>query len=224
MPPKGTRRKYAPRTRKFNTMKKKSQGNFIGKFPTSGIPQAIQMKMLYGETLPINTTTVADTNVFRMNGLFDPDNSVGGHQPYYRDQIAVLYSRYTVYGFKIELTGICHSGSMLFGFKTQSDTVALAQVSLGVERPDCKYSVVNAGGQSKTISQYYPINRVFGVAKSKIMSEDNFSAEKGADPVEVHYCQVFGQHPNDSSSCTGTLIVKISYLCRWYDRARHSRS
>lgn len=208
----------------FNTRKKKSQGNFIGKFPTSGIPQAIQMKMLYGENLSVNTSSVAASKVIRMNGLFDPEQSAVGHQPYYRDQIAVLYERYTVHGFKIELTGTCTTGSMFFGFKTQADTTVLSTASLGIERPDCKYALVVAGGQPRTISHYYPINRVFGVSKSKIMDEDNFSAEKGSDPVEQHYLQTFAQHADDSSTCIGVLTHKVTYYCRWYDRTRHAAS
>ena len=33
----------------------------------------------------------------RMNSLFDPDQTGTGHQPYYFDQFAALYNRYTVF-------------------------------------------------------------------------------------------------------------------------------
>ena len=36
----------------------------------------------------------------RMNSLFDPDQTGTGHQPYYFDQFAALYNRYTVLGSK----------------------------------------------------------------------------------------------------------------------------
>ena len=36
-----------------------------------------------------------------MNSLFDPDQTGTGHQPYYFDQFAALYNRYTVLGSKL---------------------------------------------------------------------------------------------------------------------------
>ena len=39
-----------------------------------------------------------------MNSLFDPDFTGTGHQPYYFDQFATIYQRYTVIGSKLTAT------------------------------------------------------------------------------------------------------------------------
>lgn len=40
--------------------------------------------------------TVLTYHLFRANGIFDPDVTGTGHQPLYRDQVADLYTNYTV--------------------------------------------------------------------------------------------------------------------------------
>lgn len=52
--------------------------------------------MRYAETFELTAVSVVVHKSFRANGLFDPDVSVGGHQPRGFDQFMALYDRFMV--------------------------------------------------------------------------------------------------------------------------------
>lgn len=63
------------------------------------LPDRFRSVLKYTETLQFSSSTggiVGSTNTFRLNGLYDPNTTGVGHQPYGFDQITPFYSAYTV--------------------------------------------------------------------------------------------------------------------------------
>ncbi len=63
------------------------------------LPDRFRSRLKYTETISYSSSTggiVGSTNTFRLNGLYDPNTTGVGHQPYGFDQITPFYSSYTV--------------------------------------------------------------------------------------------------------------------------------
>ena len=93
-----TRRRFAQsKTEALATRQKVSVPRGIFGFPDEFIT-TIRYVDVY--TLTSASNGIAK-QYMRMNSLFDPDQTGTGHQPYYFDQFAALYNRYTVLGSKL---------------------------------------------------------------------------------------------------------------------------
>lgn len=68
--------------------------------------QSFHFKLPYSSThlLASLATTLAETFSFNIGSCFDPQTSVGGHQPYQWDQISPMYSNYRCLKTKYEVT------------------------------------------------------------------------------------------------------------------------
>jgi len=72
---------------------------------SSGFPDQLKIKLKYSELLVLTSLVGAVTsNAFRMNSIFDPNQTGTGHQPYAFDQWAAMYSKYCVLGSKLTAT------------------------------------------------------------------------------------------------------------------------
>jgi len=82
-----------------------------------GIPQTQRVLMRYSETFTVvSTTGVLGSYKFAANGLYDPNLSVSGHQPYGFDQWMSFYSKATVLKSRIDMeVGCTGSDSTLVG-------------------------------------------------------------------------------------------------------------
>jgi len=64
-------------------------------------PKSMLIKLKYCQQIPINPASMLiGTHVFRLNSIFDPDQTTGGHQPYGHDEYANIYQDYVVVGAK----------------------------------------------------------------------------------------------------------------------------
>lgn len=69
----------------------------------SGFPKKKLVKLRYCQEFSLNSGAGGyDQKIFRVNGLNDPDQQIGGHQPKGFDEWAKIYSHYTVMSSKIE--------------------------------------------------------------------------------------------------------------------------
>ena len=75
------------------------------RLPPLGFPKSKKVRLRYVQTFSLDAPgSGIATRYFRANGMFDPDASVGGHQPLYFDQYMAGYDHYTVIGSKIKVT------------------------------------------------------------------------------------------------------------------------
>jgi hypothetical protein len=70
------------------------------------LPRRLQRTLRYAETLAYTTGAagvVGTINLFRLNSLFDPNQTGVGHQPYGFDQLSLFYQQYIVHSYKVTI-------------------------------------------------------------------------------------------------------------------------
>ena len=197
----------------------------MSRFPSTGINNSVMMKHKFvWSTEQADITTVPFTHFFRLNSMYDPDYSFIGHQPYYYDQMASLYDRYTVFGCKVVLRAATDKKNGIIGFKAQPDVTGIASAVQALERPMVKYAIINSGGPSTTLSSYYRMSSLFGVSRKTIADEQNYSALNTANPTNTYFVQVFAQAADSLTPLDVSITLELTYYARWNNRVRVAQS
>jgi len=69
-----------------------------------GFPKIVKMTHRYSETIRmVSSAGVPQFQRFRANGMYDPNQTAGGHQPLFYDQMSVLYNHWKVIGARLPL-------------------------------------------------------------------------------------------------------------------------
>lgn len=117
-----------------------------------GFPRQMKMSHKYGEQIAITSTNGANGYyIWVANGLYDPNYSGVGHQPYYFDQMSAIYDHYCVLSstFTVRITPVdANQPAMIVTLSVQDDTSATStNPNQLMEYSDCKMTVVAAGQQ-----------------------------------------------------------------------------
>jgi len=201
-----------PRTRRGRPKRNKTR---ISRAMTNtAFPSSKFCKMTYADNWTLTSTTGTPGGwIFNINSLFDPDQTGVGHQPYFYDQLAAIYNAYVVTACKIEITGSASSNASVTLRSTTSPTVP-SNLTLEMERPKCKKAFFTATGNGKTITNYTTCAALFGRSKSAITDEDDFRGA-GGSPAQRGYWALCIQHPDQSSTVSMYVNIKITYYCKW---------
>ena len=190
------------------------------------LPRRLFTKLKYvtaniGQT----TTTALAIHQFAANGLYDPDLSGTGHQPYGFDQLASIYNDYRVHGCQIKLTGrmltSSTSGVVMIGFNgSPAYPTALGQAMESVKN---KYRIVNFQDIFH-LSKYAKINNIFGKSNAVIRADPNYAAGYGANPATLAYGYIGWQNFDEATSTGWNFNVEITYFCEFNDLKIMSQS
>lgn len=126
------------KTVRSRTPKWTVQRNFASVGKT--FPQKLNITHKYVETGE-HTFAAATyyTFFYKCNGLFDPRDAIGGHQPLMYDQMAALYNHYAVTKSRIKVTltpvypGSTTAGPVLAGAYVDDNTTGYATLEAAVE-------------------------------------------------------------------------------------------
>lgn len=203
-------------TKKKRTYRKKRYVRSTALTPSPSMPigKKFLFKTRYVELEgSITASTIATSNVFSLNGLYDPNITAAGHQPIGFDQLMPLYDHYTVIGAKARITCTNTSNSL--------DCIAVAQIkdnstastvtSEMVENGNNKYVVLNpntAGGSTKTMNLGCNISKFLG---RKVMSEDDCKGTISSNPAEGVFLHIHLDSPS-TSSVTMRYVMVIDYI------------
>lgn len=198
---------------------------FIGN-TKNAITPAFSTRLTYSENYNISTDGVGIYwHVFRLNGLYDPDVSFGGHQPYMYDQLKALYGKWTVTGCKLNIIGRWRTNDIntnpIIGniILTAGNTATIVlPTSVGNAREQQLSAVyTNADTEVVRVSKYYDIGKVLGIPRNRVLSEDNLSGTISADPLTQ--AQVFigmvNQNMGYATNFQGTIT--LTYYVRFHD-------
>lgn len=230
MPRRINRRGRARRPRKifrkkFN--KKVPRNTVIVRQPGMAIPPRMITTFKYGEVISI-TPAVADTvkdYVFNLNGIYDPNQTGGGGQPLFRDQLlGNIYNRYRVYKTSWEvhfypLNGSVYSKVWVLPTNYISSLDGTSE-SLMLEKPRSISKWLSVDSPTKFKGHAY-LPAINGSTKVAYMSDDRFQAQYNANPVEVmglHLCV------SNSASFAVRAEVIIKYHCELFDPLQVSES
>jgi hypothetical protein len=184
--------------------------------------------MIYCDTFTLTVGTggvIGSEHIFRLNSLYDPDFTIGGHQPYGYDQVAALYRKYRVEGCRCEvtITNASEDGIAAFLMLQPSDgTYALAAqgTAYALEKPGCIMRVLNdSGSQVEKIDQYVPIHTVEGLKKNVTEADlTEYSAAVTTNPTKFPYLRMaIGSLANNTGG-TVQVMVKLTFDAKFFER------
>lgn len=204
---------------------------------TQLVPAYFDMKLKYGIPMTTIVHGALDTqyDIFRGNGMYDPEHAVGGHQPKAFDQMCLFYRNYLVFASKIAITFFqfnAFQNGIFFIQPSTQVTAAPGDISTYIDLQEgqrIKYrnamagaydnitSVTVGGGhpsQKTHIKHYMKTKTIFGLAKLSQDSQDYTGAE-AQDPTYVWYWRVGELNTNrDDSYYNGV----ITYYARFFNR------
>lgn len=183
------------------------------------------VKMHYGHMtgLTANGLTTASRVTYRLNSLFDPDQTGVGHQPYQYDQLNLIYQRSLVYAAAVKLEWNNPSADGLYcGYNIRGpDTKGVNGDTMDtlLERPNAKaIAINNSGKQVVTQNIYVPLHKLNGKSKVSFMADtDNYSEPTGGPAItKQNQVEVWVL---DSTGGTANVNVRISitYYALMYD-------
>lgn len=175
-----------------------------------------------GLTAPL--LSVTGGIAFRLNSLFDPDQSGVGHQPMQYDQLQGIYQQYLVRGCSVKLHWSNPSADGLYvGYNIYTSPVAGSDQAGGKtleqvqEKRSTRFqSIHNSGSQKLTQSIYVPMSGAFGLPSMVINNDrDNFAAAVAANPVRQCYLEVLVL---DTTGGTANvhLDLELTYYAEMY--------
>lgn len=156
-------------------------------------PKTVRTVLRYVESGSLTVAASSYNQIFyKCNGLYDPLDSIGGHQPYGFDQYASIYNHYKVYKSRVIVqwhvsTGARHEG-LIVGVNitpgaSDSDT---PQTKMEKQTGRINYRWISPSGDSSAVTtKGWNAKSYFGIQRD----ESELSAAVTADPTELsHYC------------------------------------
>ncbi len=199
------------------------------------MPSRYTAALRYSEQLSLNTGTIqgfyGSEYSFRLNSIFDPDFTSGGHQPYGFDQMAAWYNRYLVTRARVELT-VTDPGAdgIFFGamIRTTAGAASIANESIGEhdERQGCMTKPLNnTGSQVAPLIFDLPLHVVHGMTKTEwVGGIDTHGATVSANPSLVSFLSFAVANASSASNVAVKVLVRITYDVEFSERLPQQQS
>lgn len=183
------------------------------------IPDMYFVKMKYVDNYQFgNGVLTTFTQEWRGNGPFDPDFSVGGHQPLGWDQLSTLYNNVLCYGstVKIRGTNLSTTVPLKLTLTPVVDSTAINSVTLA----ETTYARTKICGTATGSSNFYlknhmTVRKMYGLSKLGTQDDDYISGTT-ALPVNQFFWQ-FNMSSINSAAITANAVTfeaeVIYYMC-----------
>lgn len=213
--PRLTRSKTFSRSNKPSRTLKWNDRVSMGK----GFAKTLQFTHLYHDNVPLlqSNTGAVGRYVFSCNGMYDPDFTGTGHQPYYFDQLSAIYNHYTVIGAKIKVS-VVGAASTTAAFRvslTQGDDTVITNSTINGQAEQSSGSIVivpSDCGEAQILTNNYSTKKTFG---GNALSNDNLQGNSGANPTEQTFWIISLQAMDQLASVNIAFDVHIQYIAVW---------
>lgn len=196
--------------------------------------RTFSVKLPYTAIFDITTSIIdtAVTHVFRLNSLFDPDQTLAGHQPMQYDQLTGMYHRYIVNGCKVNIEvndptdDGCYVGYAIYSGSNSGAAPGGKKLSEISEHRDTRMKRINnTGAQKASFSVYVPMHSLFGLPKMLYNNDrDQFSAPQDGNPGITAALVVFASALGATSVVTTSYRVNLQYYATMYDYQAQGQS
>lgn len=196
-----------------------------------GYPRKQLVRLRYVDTFRNNAMTAGAmfSYFFRANGLFDPNQTGTGHQPYTYDTWATLYNHYKVLGSKFTASVSSATNSNLSApvrvvaftsddSTTYTDYTSMQEAGRGMAR-----TLTANIGSLAIVNAKYSCKKWFGPKASG----DSVQASVGADPSDICSFSLNLQPVDQLTTVAGdtlTVNVQIDYVVLFYEPKDLSQS
>lgn len=204
------KRKRAPaRKGRKVIVRRKNYKSYIQKQPFA---HQLWTKMHYNMNINLNAGAGATNGfIFNANSIWDPEQTGVGHQPYFRDQLALIYNAYVVTHCKLTVLATSNTNCIVTCRPTTSNVVP-TNGTLEAERPLVTKTYVTATGNARKLTKSISMHKLFGRTKSAITDEDDFRGVVGSNPTQRAYLAISITNPDGSSSAAlyGTVTMEFT--------------
>lgn len=173
-------------------------------------------KLPYSSTHVLTSlnTALAATFQFNLGSCFDPQTSIGGHQPFQWDQISPLYTNYRVLATKYEVT---FSDPTIDGMwcgvqvRNPESTTAGGQTLdyIRERRLTNMQPINNTGSQKKKFEAYVELHKLYGETKNQWMNNAANKASVNGNPATTPLLELLLVNP---LSDIGTITVNVRII------------
>lgn len=150
----------------------------------------------------------------KCNGLFDPNQTGGGHQPYGHDICQLIYNHYRV--DKAVMTLSVAQGTTagaIVGIGITDDTTAAGSINSILEQKGARFAVMTSNpSEPIRIQNTWTRSGVFP------NTANNTDTSYGADPTELSFFQIFYRDADTSEDPPALqLFVSVEYYVTSYE-------
>lgn len=169
-------------------------------------------------TSPADGVTLALKH-YSANSIYDPNNAMGGHQPYGHDQFALLYHHYEVTGATIKCTYTNGNtdrdgqGSAILGIRLGGGVgVGSPQDEITMlESPDVVYGVMAPGTGKLTLTNSFSQKAMYPAR------HDGLTAAFGSHPAEQAFFTLLFGSGAGGVAVPCDVLLEIEYTCRFFE-------
>lgn len=183
----------------------------------NGFPKTIKFNHRYVEEIYLSSTVGATASyVFSCNGLYDPNITGAGHQPYYFDQMTTVYNHYCVIGSMITVRVAPKSTaegplsmSLVIDDNSTQTISAPQQVA---EITDSVYDIIPSGcAEARSLTLNWSAKKYFG---KNPLANTELQGTIAANPAEQSY-YVINMHGLEAVTSSVWCTVTIEYIVIW---------
>lgn len=217
---------YKKKYRRRKTFKNRKRGyNFKPTQPRNlvpiglGFPKKLMMKHKYYESIEITSTGGAIYNHnYSLNGMYDPNTTGVGHQPYYFDQMSAVYNHYTVIGAKITIMVTTTAenaplNAQICLWQNDDTTVTPSNFYGLVEQSKGKVKNLNTAQVRPTyLSMKWSAKKTFG---GTVLANTDLQGTAAANPTEQSYATISFQTSDAISTTSVRVATIIEYIAIW---------
>lgn len=216
------KRKFSRRKISRNRRKYRGRGNRPVRL-YQPVPTRSLVKFNYISNYQIQVNAGAYAQQYWQSSLYDPDYTLGGHQPLWHDQFAQLYRKYRVYGFKYHITlsnRADSAGNLVWGHVSHvpSSFVSTTNIETEMERRLCKHKFTlqnNTGrGGFVSLKGYIPVAKTEGLGYKEFGGHEDYESNFGGNPTKTAKL-VLGFYSPSVEMIRG--IVRLRFYAECYD-------
>jgi len=187
------------------------------------LPERYVCKMKYAENFIVGSgTSPSSYTYFRLNSLYDPDYTLGGHQPYGYDQISPLFTGYRVYAtsWRVTMENTLGETSMFMAVMPipSANTFTFPSISSSMENPRARYGTYTVGAKALIIKGRSFLPKLAGVPVMTYRADNNYSSAVAGNPVIPLNLVVFVSDPTEATNIPANNVivnVEIKYHCEF---------
>lgn len=180
-------------------------------------PSRMKGTMTYDESgnlgPAVGTTSVL---VFRGNSVYDPDFTGTGTTCRGYSQMASLYGRYRVLGFRASITwnNLTTSPCQIFAVLSPTTTIGTDFYAMVAQRHIWRSAISQSTGSGHAEHKLGSrVSAIYGVPESQVLTEDDFAAVTGANPNNGVYLHV-GVY-SDYGTASVNVNIRMEYDVVW---------
>jgi len=183
-----------------------------------GFPKMATMTHKYVETVQLASTSGTLVNYrISCNGMYDPNVTGTGHQPYYFDQMAALYDHYCVIGAKITCVvsniGAADSAYRIGLFVDDDAVSSYASIDWLAETQTGQFRSATAlNARPMYLSSKWSAKKTFGGA---VLANTELQGNSSVNPSEQTFWNFALQANSVANSVTVAVTFTVEYIAVW---------